>query len=201
MKKPRERLDEATRRKQFERAAITLVSEVGYKAVTTDTIAKETGVSKGLLWRYYTNLDELLRDAAKRALGELEKVVAKDLDMALPVPELLRVTIHRAAELPKSHRTELVAIQRIVSNQHLSDGSPAINEVNSYEELYANRSRLFERGKREGQLKSSLDVNLFTRIYQGAVDSMISQLTNDPELDSKAYADCVADIILGGVLA
>lgn len=199
MKQARQRLDTDTRRQHFERAAIVLVSKLGYKAVTTDAIAKQANVSKGLLWRYYANLDELMRDSAKRALRDLETIVANGLDLEQPVPDLLRETIHRAAELPKSHHDELLAIQRIAINLRLPDGSQAINEANSYRGLYASQSAIFKRGQQEGHIKQTVDPELFARIYQGTVDTMIDQLISDPKLDSKQYADCASDIILNGI--
>lgn len=199
MKQPQERLGRDTRRKNFEHAAIVLVSKIGYKAVTTDGVAKQANVSKGLLWRYYANLDELMLDAAKRALHDLEMIVANGLDLEQPVPDLLHETIHRAAELPKSHHDELLAIQRIVINLRLPDGSQAINEANSYQSLYTNQSAIFKRGQQEGHIKQTVDPELFARIYQGTVDTMIDQLISDPQLDSTQYADCASDIILNGI--
>ncbi len=201
MDQPRERLDSDTRRQQLEHAVIALVSEHGFRAVTTDAVTKKAGVSKGLLWRYYANLDELMLRAVERTLTELEKIVAQGLDLTLPVPELFRETVQRASQLPKHHRVELLAIQRIANNLQSPNGNQTIHVANGYKELYANQITIIKRGQAEGSINPNLDAQFLARAYQGSIDTMIDQLMHDQTLDPELYAKNLVKMLLNGIAA
>lgn len=99
----RQRLSAEVRRGQLETAAIQVIGLDGLSAATADSIARAAGVSKGLLWRYYTNLDDLMLNAGRRALTTLEAAVAADTGSDDDIIELFRSAIHRAARLPVTH--------------------------------------------------------------------------------------------------
>lgn len=199
MKQERQRLDKDTRRMQFEHTVILLMGRLDYKSVTADAIAKEAGVSKGLLWRYYDNLDELMQKAGERSFRELELAVVQDIDLNQPVPSLLHDAICRAAKLPQSHYNELSATQQIANNLRVVHGNRVANITQSYQEIYARQSALFKRGQAEGDIKTDLDPDTLARLYQGMVDAMVEQLMQDPQLDPQTYATSVSTILLHGI--
>jgi glyoxylase I family protein len=123
-----QRLSAETRREQLEQAAIVVVADEGHAAVNADAIARIAGTSKGLLWHYYTDLDDLLVHAARRALRVMEAAVAADLDLTAELPELLRGAIGRAATLPATHGRELRAIRHLVDNLRGPDGRPLLRD-------------------------------------------------------------------------
>lgn len=61
-----QRLSAETRREQLEQAAIVVVAVDGYAAASADAVARTASASKGLLWHYYTDLNDLLVHAARR---------------------------------------------------------------------------------------------------------------------------------------
>ena len=81
-------------------AALELFAQDGYNATSTSKIAKEAGVSEGLIFRHFQNkkglLDALVADA-ERKLGELlstiifepspQQVIRKSIEMPFLVPE------------------------------------------------------------------------------------------------------------------
>jgi AcrR family transcriptional regulator len=195
---PRQRLSADQRREQLEVAAIRIVGLNGLSATTAESIAQAAGVSKGLLWRYYTDLEDLLLSAGRRALATLEAAVASDTDMDAEVTELFRTAIHRAARLPATHAAELQAVRRIAVGlrPHVDETTLRATE---YRRLYAHQAALFARGQADGGLRRDLDPHLLAVTYQGMVDSMLDYLHSDPSLDPHTVADHVADVLLGGI--
>ncbi len=194
----RQRLSAETRREQLELAAIEVIADGGYAATSADTIARAAGASKGLLWHYYTDLNDLLVHAARRALQVLEVAVAADIDVTAALPELLRAAIHRAATLPSTHGRELRAIRHLIDNLRGPDGLPLLRH-SEYDPLLQRQADLLGRGQREGHLRTDLDPYLLAVTYQGLVDTMLNHLSAHPEIDSDRYAEHTAAVLLDGI--
>ncbi|WP_158630265.1 TetR/AcrR family transcriptional regulator [Glycomyces terrestris] len=192
---PRRRLDEDRRRAQIITAAVEEVAASGYEGATLTRVAARAGVSKGLLWHYFTGKDDLMAATAESTLRRITDAVAAGLDLAAPVPDVIRAALRRAADL--SATTELIALDRIVHNLRGPDGAPRLT-LDAYEEVYAGQETLFRRGQAEGSLRG-FDTRVMAVTYQGAVDMMIAYLTAHPEADRHAYADALAEILLSGI--
>ena len=78
----RQRLIAEERRDQLMAAAVEVLATHGYGATTADAIARRAGVSKGLLWHYFADLDELLEMTARRTLKTLSAAAAAAIDLA-----------------------------------------------------------------------------------------------------------------------
>ncbi|MDR9857005.1 TetR/AcrR family transcriptional regulator [Paenibacillus sp. VCA1] len=79
----RQQLDQIRdeRREQIKQAALKEFARRGYKGTKTSSIAKEAGISEGLIYRYFQSKDELfitliqeLMEEAKRELDEAQHV-------------------------------------------------------------------------------------------------------------------------------
>ncbi|WP_157388008.1 TetR/AcrR family transcriptional regulator [Nocardia terrae] len=196
--RPRQRLSAETRRQQLEVATIAIIGRDGLAAATAEAVARAADVSKGLLWRYFTDLDDLILHAGRRALTTLEAAVATDVDLDSHTADLLRAAIRRAAVLPATHGSELRAARQIARRLQAS-GTGIASAAHEYKELYARQAELIQRGQDRGQIRADLDAHLLAVTYQGMVDTMLERLDADPDLDPIAYADHVADVLLGGI--
>jgi AcrR family transcriptional regulator len=195
----RRRLSAEERRDHLIRATITVVAARGYEHASLTEIARTAGVSKGLIWHYFADGDELMAQAARATLVRVRESVAADLDLTAPVPEIIRSAIARAAELRKTHADELAALSAIVYNLRGPDGSARLGPA-EYEETYALQEALFRRGQQEGSLRA-LDPRLMAVTYQGAVDAMLAHLQTHPDADGAAYARALSDLLLDGMTA
>jgi AcrR family transcriptional regulator len=194
---PRRRLDEDRRRAQIIAAAIEELDGGGYEAASLTRIAARAGVSKGLIWHYFTGKDDLMSATAESVLATLTSSVADGLDLTAPVPDVIRAALRRAADLSRTHRTELNAVNRIVYNLCRPDGTPRL-ALDYYEATYRAQEALFRRGQEEGSLRD-FDTRVMAVTYQGAIDMMLGYLAEHPEAEPHAYADALADLLLGGI--
>jgi AcrR family transcriptional regulator len=196
--RPRQRLSADERREQLFAAAVEVLAEGGFQAATADAIARRAGVSKGLLWHYFDDRDDLLEQTARRTLKTLLRAVGATIDLTAPAPQVVRQAIHGAAGLRRTHGAERRAMNEIVLNLRLPDGSLRLG-LSDYDDAYAAQADIFRRGQAEGDIRPDLDPLLVAVTYQGAVDSMLGYLDAHPEADAKAHADTVADLLLGGL--
>jgi AcrR family transcriptional regulator len=193
----RQRLGAAERRRSIVRATVTVVAARGYERASFAEIARTAGVSKGLIWHYFTDGEDLLVQTARTTLVDLREAVVAELDLSAPVPDVVRAAIAAAARLVHTHAEQLAAMDAIVRGMRAPDGAPRLDS-SEYEETYAGQEALFRRGQDEGSLRA-LDPRLMAVTYQGAVDTMLAHLRAHPEVDGAGYARSLADLLLGGM--
>jgi len=73
----RRRLGAPERRAQLVDAAVAVLAEVGYQATKADAIAARAGVSKGLLWHYFADLDDLMETRLAKLCSRFAKPSAR----------------------------------------------------------------------------------------------------------------------------
>lgn len=193
----RQRLDEGQRRAQIIAGCIQVLAEHGYQQASLALIAKAAGVSKGLIWHYYSDRDTLMEQAAITTLSQLRDQVAADIDVTAPVPAVLDAAIHRAADLGRTHPTQLRAISQIVQNLRDPDGTLHL-DMTYYEETYEAQEQLFRRGQTEGTLRE-FDTRVMAVTYQGAIDAMLGYLKSHSDTDISAYADTLSNLLIAAI--
>jgi AcrR family transcriptional regulator len=193
----RRRLSEDERRAQIIRAAITAVARHGYDGATAAAIAAQAGVSKGLIWHYFRDKDDLMRQAVTAGVAALRDATVAELDLSAPVTEVIRAAIRRAAWLGRTRQDELAALNQITRALREPDGTPAFS-LSVYEDLYQRQEALFRRGQAEGSLRP-FDTRVMAVTYQGAIDMMLAYIDSRPGTDIDQYADALADILLAGI--
>lgn len=180
-------------------ATVAVVAAQGYAHASLAAVATQAGVSKGLVCHYFGGRDTLMEQTARATLVALRTAVVDDLDLAAPVPQIIRSAVHRVARLPKTHATQLAAVGQIVLNLRDPEGTPRL-DMDAYEETYAGQEELFRRGQREGDLRE-FDTRVMAVTYQSAVDAMLTYLAKHPEDDPGRYADELTDLLLNAIRA
>jgi AcrR family transcriptional regulator len=195
----RQRLGEDQRRQQIMVAAIQEIADRGYEGASMTRIAARAEVAKGLVWHYFTGKDQLMEATAKATMETMREQIVDALDLDQPVPEIIRAALRLAAAQVRTHRDELIALNRIVHNLHRADGAePVIADF--YEETYLQQEGLFRRGQAEGSL-GAFDTRVMAVTYQGSIDIMLAYLQEHPDVDPHGYAAELAEILLGGMQA
>ncbi len=179
-------------------ATVEVLAERGYQATTADAIAQRAEVSKGLLWHYFDDLDDLLEKTARRTLDTLRVAAGAAIDLTAPAPEVIRAAVRAAVGLRRTHRAERRAIGEILLNLRAPDGRPRLGQ-HDLEGLYSAQEAIFRRGQAEGDLDKHLDPRLLAVTYQGAVDSMLGYLDARPDADEEHFAAMLADVLLDGM--
>lgn len=193
----RQRLSEEERRAQILRATIHVVARHGFEAASASLIARQAGVSKGLIWHYYAGKTDLMKQAVMETMRVIRDEVAASTDPSTPVPGAIRSFIRTVASIRMQRPDEFRAMDRIASRLQEPDGSPSFSQ-HDYEELYQGQEALFRRGQEDGAFRR-FDTRVMAVTYQGAIDAMLSYLDTHPETDVDRYADALADILLAAM--
>lgn len=160
-------------------------------------VARRAGISKGLIWHYFTGRADLMEATARVTAAAVRDHLAGMLDLTAPVPEVIRAAVRYAAALSVTHRAQLVALDHIVHNLRHADGTPRLT-LDFYEETYRAQESLLRRGQAEGTLRD-FDTRVMAVSYTGTIDMMLGYLRLHPDVDPEYYADQLATILLDGV--
>ncbi|MGH3167065.1 MAG: TetR/AcrR family transcriptional regulator [Trebonia sp.] len=193
----RQRLSEEERRAQILRATIQVVACHGFEAASASLIAEQAGVSKGLIWHYFADKTDLMKQAVVETVRVIRDEVAASAEPSTPVPDAIRTYIRTVASVRRQRPDEFRAMDRITSRLQDPDGSPAFSQ-RDYEELYRGQEALFRRGQEDGAFRP-FDTRVMAVTYQGAVDAMLSYLDTHPEVDADRYASALADLLLAAM--
>ncbi|WP_029138814.1 TetR/AcrR family transcriptional regulator [Nakamurella lactea] len=193
----RRRLSEQERRSQIISATVATVADLGYNGASLERIAATAELSKGLLSHYFGDKETLMTQTARITLDAVRNGIAATLDLSVPVPDVIRQSIHRVAAVHTTYRAELTALDQIITHLRDADGHPILG-LGDYESTYLEQEKLFRRGQQEGSLRA-FDTRVMAVTYQGALDAMLGYLRQHPEIDPDTYAHVVADLIIAAV--
>jgi len=90
--KSRRRLNPEIRRKMILDQAAIMVAKQGINLLSMEKIAKEVNVSKALIYNYFQNITELLRELLQRELQSIRKLQFEAVENATTFEELVRNT-------------------------------------------------------------------------------------------------------------
>ena len=202
--KPRWERRKQARPQELLAAAIDLFVERGFAATRLEDVARRAGVSKGTLYLYYANKEDLFKAVVRQSivpvLGDAETSVAEfEGHSADLLRELILAWWRRLGATKASGISKLILAE--------ADNFPELARF--YQEEVMNRgtrmiSNLLERGVRRGEFRA-LDIPQATQVLI-APTLMLStwKHTIAPcercELQPEAFLEAFLDITLHGLL-
>lgn len=163
-------------------AATVLLAEKSFNDISLSEIAKKSGVTKGSVYYYYKNKDDILYDVADGYLQQMyDELIAwvenKEKDTSLP--RLLRYILSRGVDDPgKNLRLHLTA-DAIAGNDQIR-------------EKLIDRYRTFRKviGEKVAQRKSGADEQYYGWLILTIIDGlMIQNLLGNTEIDTKSFIE------------
>jgi len=187
------------RRDQIVRATIRCLAREGYTRLTMKKVAREAGVSQGILHYYFADKQAMLVATLTAVSRELDRRVAAaqsrtTRDPAARLRALVRTCLVVARERPEFWVVFLEFWGEMVHDRRLR----AVNA-----EVYTRTRKLIGRliadGTRSGRFRA-VDPERAAAVVLGLVDGVSLQLTFDPEAFSVAEAARVCDDALARYL-
>lgn len=146
-------------------AALTVFARRGYNATRLDDIAAAAGVTKGTIYYYFKNKDDLLlRLSAAGDREEIAKLEALIRDATGPVSAQLRMVMRKGFCEPTEEARRLMQV--VFLDLHTAAPKLFARSVhNTLVEGWALIAKLIERGKATGEFRRDADAEVAVRIF------------------------------------
>lgn len=197
--RPRQRLSEEERRAQILRATFLVVARHGFEGASANRIAEQAGVSKGLIWHYFADKTDLLKQALMSTMTSLGDELNRQIDPAATVPDRIRAHLRWIAAWARDHPDEYRAMDELVRKLR-TDGGELVFSLGDYERNYQRYEEGYRRAQEDGIFRA-FDTRVMAVTYQAAIDSMLAYLSAHPDLDPDRYAAELADTLLAAMMA
>lgn len=189
---------EAARRKQIIDAALLTIAEQGYSQTSFSEIARELGITKGLIAYHFDGKQDLITSAIHTILNQQGVYIKKYVDMQAQATEKLRAYIEASFEYIEENRAHFVALVDLWGSFTSPEEKRAFSEK-AYDPCRAHLQKIFRIGCEHGQF-SAFDQQAMSAIIQGSIDGVMLQWVFDPQaVDLRTAAHEMAQMFLGRV--
>lgn len=179
-------VDKEERRRSLLAAAKSAFTERGFAATTVEDVARRAGVSKGLLYTYFADKEDLLFSVLDAdfadTLGQLETLTAARPD--LDAIQTLRLAFGMMAGLLQEAETWVALSLEFWSAANVLESRQRFR--NALNAQYATFRQWFaeviRRGQAEGLFRPELDAETEAVVLAGVFDSVGLQVWLDPTL-------------------
>jgi TetR/AcrR family fatty acid metabolism transcriptional regulator len=94
----------AERKDQIVRATVECITKHGYHNFSMQDVARTAGVSKGIIHYYFLNKDELMMSVLDKVSGDIERVLAADMETIKDPIKKLEIFISVCSDVVRSTR-------------------------------------------------------------------------------------------------
>jgi AcrR family transcriptional regulator len=188
------------RREQIVRATIRCLAREGYTRLTMKRVAREAGVSQGILHYYFADKRAILVATLEAVSRDLDRRVAAAQSRTGRHPRARLRALVRACLDVAVHRPEVWVVFVEFWGEMLHDRRLRVLNAEVYSQTRRLIGRLIGEGVRAGHFRP-VDPGRAAAVVLGLVDGLSLQLTFDPAAFAVAEAARVCDDALGRYLA
>lgn len=186
----------AKKKEEILRSAAAIFAEKGYHGTTMEEVAAKLLMTKGSMYYYFKNKDDLLfhchQMIMEKSIGKMEEI----LNSPLTITEKLKNAVKAHVQLATSEKSMLMVMDK--PNQHFTD--EYLQEILASRTKYA---QYFDRILLEGmRLKEfqSIDVKMVRMIILGALNWIQEWYSPEGTKSGEEIADVFAAYLLKIVL-
>ncbi|WP_299577164.1 TetR/AcrR family transcriptional regulator [uncultured Williamsia sp.] len=146
--------DELDRRNQILAAANECFAQLGHQRTSVQDVARVAGVSRGTVYRYFTDRDKLIDAAIEYGAQAFYSEVAEAMERESTLAEQLGALAETHATILLSHRTRnrLMADDDAFMRQIIADSDSAIRRTTTFLEPYVKDAQ------RRGEVGAGVEV-------------------------------------------
>ena len=175
-------------------AALKIIKEKGYHRARISDIAREAGISYGLVYHYFRNkadlFDMILRQWWEGLFQLMEEIDQKEQDPAEKLKRLILYFFDTYQADPERVNVFITEISRSTAN--LTQG-----RLNYFKECMSRMKGLIQEGQASGTFRSDLNPRYLTYIFLGAIETFLSAMVlEDQKIKGDAQKERIADTIL-----
>lgn len=163
----------ADKRTAILKATLDLISVKGFHGAPMSMIAKEAGVSAGIIYHYFESKDALIDELFGAIKRELGQAIAADYDDNLPLWERFRRIWMNTARYYIQHPQEAAFIEQYVNSPFY-----AVEKEAEYLAYYLPVIQIIEHARREQVIKDLPDMVLYALTMEVANSLAQKHATN-----------------------
>ena len=188
---------EEARRRQIVETAIRTIASRGYSQASLAEIARQAGISKGVISYHFEGKDELVEEILSRLLREPTEFIKKRVDASDRALDRLRAYVTANFEFMKTHRDNYVALVDLWESRASESGNRV--SIDAYGPSRAYLSRILETGHDGGEFRK-LDHITVASVIQAAIDGVMLQWVFDEKaVDLDACRDQILEMVTSHV--
>jgi AcrR family transcriptional regulator len=186
------RLTSADRRDLLLDAAAGLVAEGDVEAVSMDTVAERAGVSRPLVYKHFSNRNEVLAALYRRESALLHAELAAAVSATTTVEEMFRALIRGALDAQATRGATFAALRAAGVRTRDRRDEQRSRDRTTLRYFAAKAVRQF--GLDEGQARPAVAILL------GAIDAVLAQWRTRPTREYAAVLeDTYVSLVVGGL--
>lgn len=176
------------------------VATRGAAASTFDIVAREAGVSRGLLHYYFGSKERLLVEVVRRDCDARIAVLEEGLEAAGSVDEIIESLVQTLQAFVAEEAPQAVLYEMISASRHSEEIQAELAEL--YERWRDHFAEALRGKQREGVVKLQADAAAVASLLFALGDGLGMQIMTDPDWDSGPALELATDVarrLLGGV--
>lgn len=173
----------SARRRQLIECAVEVIADVGLARASTVRIAKQAGVSRGVLTYHFRSRTELIEQVVARVYDLGAESLGRRLRAVASSREFLLVFIGGSVEFYSAYPRHVAALTAIFSG--IEDDSPTRSEHSRHTQEMRELAEALREGQDRGEFRA-FDVDVMARTVRHALDGAIAYLTAGG--DAQLYA-------------
>jgi len=185
---------EEARRRQIVETAIRTIAARGYSQSSLAEIAREAGISKGVISYHFEGKVELLEAILSRLLEEPAEFIKQRVDASDHAVDKLRAYVRANFEFMQTHRENYVALVDLWESRGSHESGNRFS-AEAYAPSRAYLSRILEAGREAGEFRARPAATLAS-VIQAAIDGVMLQWVFDEHtIDLDACRDEILEMI------
>ncbi len=196
-------VDKQAKRAQITQAAAEVFASKGFQGASVDDIAAAAGVSKGTVYGYFENKEELFYATFEAFQGQLvfacESVIASQVGSYDKLAGCFKLCVTSLQQNIQMFPLTL-ELWAAASSGSARDRFAKVLE-NAYREFRGMAAGLIVFGKASGEFRADVDGEAVAAWLVGGLDGMMLQYWFDQSLDVQAWTDNFLTLVRRGITA
>jgi len=196
-------VDRDAKRRQIVEAAATQFARTGFEATLMDDVAAAAGVSKGSLYAYFANKEDLFYAVFEWLQGQLLQASLLHMKVGGSAKEQLIAF----AEAGVGAFVDYVALYPVTLEVWAAAAKTGTRHrfAEAMQKLYVDYrgqvSALLRAAQAAGEIRKDVEIDVLSAVLVGAVDGLLLQYWLDPKFDPCAWVRIFLQSLFEGIAA
>ncbi|MCM3766266.1 TetR/AcrR family transcriptional regulator [Neobacillus niacini] len=184
------------KKEEILKSAVEIMAGKGYHAVTVEEVASRLLMTKGSVYYYFNDKEDLLYQSIRMLMEQTIDKIRSVLEEEITIVEKLKKAIVQHTISIISERSGFsisIRLEQIFTGRYLEE------LIQLREEYSEDFDTLLEKGMEEG-LFISTNVKVVRNLIFGAMNGVVQWYSQEGEMDKKEFAEMIANHLLRLIL-